>query len=92
MRWPAAKRTVLSVAGPLFRRLFEGQEDSEGNPLPPIQIWQEGDPFPGSLNADQQNIVNFSGDAYRFFFNTWARDSYDGAGAEIRRHAPRLPR
>ena len=24
-------------------------------------IWQEGDPFPGSLNQDQQNLVTFSG-------------------------------
>jgi Zn-dependent metalloprotease len=60
----------------LFRRLFER---NTGN-----QIWQEGDPFPGTLNADQQNIVNFSGDSYHFFFNTWARDSYDGAGAEMK--------
>jgi Zn-dependent metalloprotease len=71
------------VQDALFRRLFEGQVDSEGNPLPPVQVWQEGDPFPGSLNVDQQNIVNFTGDSYRFFFNTWARDSYDGAGHEM---------
>jgi Zn-dependent metalloprotease len=67
----------------LFRRLFEGQ-GTQQNPLPPIQVWQEGDPFPGALNVNQRNIVNFSGDSYRFFFNTWARDSYDGAGAEMR--------
>jgi Zn-dependent metalloprotease len=71
------------VDNALHRVLFEGQEDPDGNPLPPIQIWEEGDPFPGSLNADQQNIVNFSGDAYRFFDNAFGRDSYDGAGAEM---------
>ena len=37
-------------------------------------------PFPGSLNSDQQNIVNFSGDSYCYFFNAFGRDSYDGAG------------
>ena len=47
------------------------------------QVWQEGDPFPGALNGDQQNIVNFSGDSYHFFFNAFGRDSYDGAGAEM---------
>ena len=47
------------------------------------QVWQEGDPFPGALNVDQQNIVNFSGDSYRHFFNAFGRDSYDGAGAEM---------
>jgi Zn-dependent metalloprotease len=59
----------------LFRRLFEQNTDN--------QVWQEGDPFPGSLNEDQQNIVNFSGDSYYHFFNAFGRDSYDGAGAEM---------
>jgi len=44
------------------------------------KIWEEGDAFPGALNIDQQNIVNFSGQAYGFFFNTFGRDSYDGLG------------
>ena len=51
----------------LFRRLFE---QNTGN-----QVWQEGDAFPGTLNVDQQNIVRFSGDAYRFFSNAFGRDS-----------------
>ncbi|HET6547788.1 MAG TPA: M4 family metallopeptidase [Solirubrobacter sp.] len=48
------------------------------------QIWEEGDAFPGALNADQRNIVDASGDAYRFFRNTFGRDSYDAAGAVMR--------
>jgi Zn-dependent metalloprotease len=64
------------VDGALFRRVFE---QNLGN-----QVWQEGDAFPGALNIDQQNIVNFSGETYRLFFNTWARDSWDGAGAEMK--------
>ncbi len=60
----------------LFRRLFE---QNTGN-----QVWQEGQPFPGSLNQDQQNIVNFSGHSYRYFFNAFGRDSYDALGAELR--------
>jgi Zn-dependent metalloprotease len=47
-------------------------------------IWEEGDPFPGTLNQDQQNIVDFSGDSYYHFFNAFGRDSYDGAGAFMR--------
>lgn len=66
------------VDNALFRRLFES------NPNPASQVWQEGDPFPGTLNGDQQNIVNFSGDSYRFFFNAFGRDSYDALGAELR--------
>jgi Zn-dependent metalloprotease len=60
----------------LFRRLFEQNTSN--------QVWQEGDPFPGTLNQDQQNIVNFSGQTYRHFFNAFGRDSYDGAGHEMR--------
>jgi Zn-dependent metalloprotease len=59
----------------LFRRLFEMNTTN--------QVWQEGDAFPGSLNQDQQNIVTFSGHAYYLFFNTFGRDSYDAAGAEM---------
>ena len=48
------------------------------------KVWEEGDPFPGALNADQQNIIDFSADAYWLFRNTFGRDSYDGAGAFMR--------
>ncbi len=51
---------------------------------PANKVWEEGDPFPGALNADQRNIVAFSGDAYRLFSNAFGRDSYDGAGAFMR--------
>ncbi len=61
----------------LFRRVFE--QDN----VPANQVWQEGDPFPGTLNQDQQNIVNFSGQAYHYFFGTFGRDSWDGEGAEM---------
>ena len=47
-------------------------------------IWEEGDPFPGALNLDQQNILIASEDAYYHFFNAFGRDSYDGAGAFMR--------
>lgn len=67
---------VSAVDNALFRRLYEM---NTGN-----QVWMEGDPFPGALNGDQQNIVNFSGDSYRFFDNAFGRDSYDDAGAEMR--------
>ena len=46
---------------------------------PRTPVWQEGDPFPGALNGDQQNIVTFSGNSYYHFFNAFGRDSYDGA-------------
>ena len=63
------------IGGALFRRLFE---QNTGN-----QVWQENDPFPGALNVNQQNIVNFSGHSYYYFFNAFGRDSYDGLGHEL---------
>ena len=66
---------ISLVEDALFRRLFE---QNTGN-----QVWQEGDPFPGSLSQDQANIVDFSGDSYYHFFNAFGVDSYDGAGAEM---------
>jgi Zn-dependent metalloprotease len=62
----------------LFRRLFEFNRRGDL-----VQVWQEGDPFPGSLNQDQQNIVDFTGDSYYHFFNAFGRDSYDAEGAEM---------
>jgi Zn-dependent metalloprotease len=66
-----------TVHDALHRVLYEMDETT-----PPI--WEEGDPFPGTLNQDQQNIVNASGHSYYHFFNAFGRDSYDGAGAFMR--------
>jgi Zn-dependent metalloprotease len=67
---------ISQIHDALYRILYE---QNTGN-----QVWEEGDPFPGSLNGDQQNIVNFSGHSYYHFFNAFGRDSYDGAGAQMR--------
>jgi Zn-dependent metalloprotease len=67
----------------LNRELYEAR--SVGNP-PTVKfqlVWKEGDKFPGNLNSEQQNLVAFSGDTYRFFFNLVGRDSYDGNGAKM---------
>lgn len=66
------------VHGALERRLIEANGSS--NPATFTQVWKEGDPFPGTLTPDQQNEVNFTGDAYWFFKNAFNRDSYDGQG------------
>jgi Zn-dependent metalloprotease len=66
---------ISLVEDALFRRLFEQNTST--------QVWQEGDPFPGDLTEDQQNIVNFSGDSYYHFFNAFGVDSYDGLGSEM---------
>ena len=49
-----------------------------------VPIWQESDPFPGALNADQQNLVEGTGESYWFFVNAFGRDSYNGAGITMK--------
>ncbi|MEJ7831749.1 MAG: M4 family metallopeptidase [Nocardioides sp.] len=60
----------------LNRELHEISPDA-----PPV--WKEGDAFPGSLNDEQQNLVEASGESYWFFKNSFGRDSYDGLGAKM---------
>jgi len=66
-----------AIPDALFRKLYELSPAS-------TPVWQEGDPFPGTLNTEQQNLVNFSGHSYLFYFNAFGRDSYDGLGAIMR--------
>jgi Zn-dependent metalloprotease len=67
---------ISQIHDALHRVLYEQNTNNK--------VWEEGDPFPGSLNQDQQNIVNFSEDSYYHFFNAFGRDSYDAAGAQMR--------
>jgi Zn-dependent metalloprotease len=46
-------------------------------------VWEEGDPFPGTLDQDQQNLVISSGETYNLYANMFGRDSYDGNGARM---------
>jgi Zn-dependent metalloprotease len=45
-------------------------------------VWGEGDPFPGTLNQDQQNLLQSSEESYWMFMNAWGVDSYDARGGE----------
>jgi Zn-dependent metalloprotease len=67
--------SVMDTA--LERHVFEQQF------APAAEVWAEGDPFPGALNVDQQNIVLGSGESYWFFQNAFGRDSYDARGAAM---------
>lgn len=64
------------IAHGLFRRLYQSDTTNE--------IWTEGDAFPGFLDSWQQNEIVAAGHTYHLFFNAFGRDSYDGAGAELR--------
>ncbi len=71
---PVNRYSMLAHA--LDRELHEGSID--GTP-----VWKEGDAFPDGLDADQQNEVAGTGEAYWFFKNSFGRDSYDGKGAKM---------
>ena len=63
----------------LEREIYE-QAYTEAN-----KVFDEGDgDDPGTLNEDQRNIHDGSGEAYWFFKNAFGRDSYDDAGAAMR--------
>ena len=62
----------------LDRHLIEA--GGRTDPATFVEVWKEGDPFPGALNGDQQREVLGTGMSYWFFRDTFGRDSYDGAG------------
>ncbi len=61
----------------LDRELYEESPDT-------TPVWSEGDAFPGTLNADQQALVETTGQSYWLYHNAFGRDSYDGAGATMK--------
>ncbi|MEO8461630.1 MAG: M4 family metallopeptidase [Chloroflexota bacterium] len=65
------------VDNALYRQLYEISPTT-------TPVWEEGAAFPGTLNAEQQDLVTFSGNAYYHFFNAFGRDSYDALGARMR--------
>ncbi len=70
----------------LDRALFTTNYNPNNPPTTPVaysQVWREGQPFPGALNQDQQNLVNSTGESYSMFFNTFGVDSYDDAGSTM---------
>jgi bacillolysin len=67
----------------------------DGNSLPPLPgtlIRSEGQTPTGNATLDDAlKAYDYSGDTYDFFFNRFGRDSFDGAGAQIKstiRHCP----
>jgi Zn-dependent metalloprotease len=66
------------VHNALERHLIEASGSADPSTF--VEVWKEGDPFPGGLNQDQQNEVLGTGESYWFFENTFGRDSYDGLG------------
>ncbi|MDC8000036.1 M4 family metallopeptidase [Aequorivita todarodis] len=47
-------------------------------------VWEEGDPFPGTLDQWQQNEVVVSEHTYNFFKNAFGHVSYNGADIQMK--------
>lgn len=67
------------VHSALDRELYEADQNRQLT-----LVWQEGDPLPGDLTRDQENLVRSTSEAYWLFKNAFGRDSYDGEGAVMR--------
>jgi Zn-dependent metalloprotease len=69
----------------LDRALFTTDYDPEtgegGEEATPV--WREGQPFPGTLDQDQQDLVQSTGESYSMFLNTFGVDSNDDAGSTM---------
>lgn len=62
----------------LQRRLYHGS--TAGSNL----VWAEGNPFPGSLNAEDTEMITATRETYSLFFRTFGRNSYNGTGGPMR--------
>ena len=70
-----------------------GTPDSTGDDTL-AKVWGEGQPLPGTLNQDQQNMVASAGEIYNLYKNMFGRDSFDGEGGTmfmIHNRADRCP-
>ncbi|NPD06486.1 hypothetical protein HN031_17565 [Nocardioides sp. zg-1308] len=56
-------------------------DDVSDDTLAPV--WREGQPLPGSLTQDQQNMVASAGEIYNLYKNMFGRDSFDGEGGTM---------
>ncbi|MEM6769809.1 MAG: M4 family metallopeptidase, partial [Bacteroidota bacterium] len=47
-------------------------------------VWREGDPFPGTLNAEDQEMIAATEETYNLYYRSFGRDGHDGAGSRMR--------
>jgi bacillolysin len=77
------------IASAKNRAIYDGNSLAA---LPGTLIRSEGQTPTGNATLDDAlKAYDYSGDTYDFFFNRFSRDSYDGAGAQIKstiRHCP----
>jgi len=54
------------------------REAYQNNTQPASLVWSEGDAFPGSLNADDQELLRATEEIYNLYRYTFGRNGYDG--------------
>lgn len=47
-------------------------------------VWREGDAFPGSLNAEDQEMVRATEEVFSLYHRSFGREGYDGNGGDMR--------
>lgn len=74
---------ITGVVDDLSRRAYDGENLPNVPPsYPDSPFWVEGEPFPtGVTEAD--NMITSSKETYDFYFNSFARDSFDASGAKM---------
>lgn len=74
---------IKGVQDAMFRRAYDGMNLPTVPPsYPDSPFWVEGQAFPTSSN-EANNMITSSKETYDLFYNTFGRDSFDGAGATM---------
>jgi Zn-dependent metalloprotease len=77
----ASTAKVLDRMNAIQDALHRIAYNTEAN-FPATPFWTEGDPFP-TADPEANNVIQYAGESYNFYFNTFGRDSFDGAGSTM---------
>lgn len=74
---------ITGTEDALFRRAYDGANLPMVPPAyPGSPFWVEGQPFP-TASFEANNMITASQETYDFYFRSFGRDSFDGAGATM---------
>ncbi len=74
---------ITGIEDALNRRAYDGQNLPNVPPsYPASPYWVEGQPFP-TASFEANNMIIASEETYNFYFRSFGRDSFDGAGATM---------